>query len=73
MLNRHDSAVILEVLNYFIDDRINAFGIKNTIRYLLDSGCTVDLLVVLDFDRWDVEKIAEEFYKENENEEENDE
>jgi hypothetical protein len=51
----------LNMLETFIDNYIDAFGLKNCIQYLLDNDFTKDELIAMDFDEEDIDKAIEEF------------
>jgi len=57
---------VLDLLNTFIDDHINMYGYTETIEYLIDLGCTKDLLVKeLEFDEDDVAEAFLTYYEKN--------
>lgn len=50
---------LLDLVNVFIDDRIDAFGLYNTIAYLLDQDVTPeDLVKVFRFDETAVDQVV---------------
>lgn len=56
----------LGLINDLIDDRIDLFGLRNTITYLLDKDVDPDILVSrLAFDRDDVVSVIKEDFDVN--------
>ena len=50
----------LELLDAMLDDRIEMYGVINTIQYLLDNDFTKEELLEMKFDEADINKVAEE-------------
>lgn len=44
----------IQVMNALLDDRIDCFGVYNTIDYLLDMGCTKEEVKALGFTEEDI-------------------
>ena len=51
---------LVSLANDTIDDRIDLFGCKETVLYLLDYGFTREELIDMDFDEEEVDKIIKE-------------
>lgn len=57
-----NASELLSLLDTFIDDRVDAFGIRNTIAYLLDNGVTPeDLVNQFRFDQEDVNEVVDAY------------
>lgn len=50
----------LELLDAMLDDRIEMYGVINTIQYLLDNNFTKEELLEMKFDEADINKAVEE-------------
>ena len=50
----------LELLDAMLDDRIEMYGVINTIQYLFDNDFTKEELLEMKFDEADINKVAEE-------------
>ena len=50
----------LELLDAMLDDRIEMYGVINTIQYLLDNDFTKEELLEMKFDAADINKAIEE-------------
>ena len=50
----------LELLDTMLDDRIEMYGVINTIQYLLDNDFTKEELLEMKFDEADINKAVEE-------------
>ena len=50
----------LELLDAMLDDRIEMYGVINTIQYLLDNDFTKEELLEMKFDEADINKAVEE-------------
>ena len=50
----------LELLDAMLDDRIEMYGVINTIQYLLDNDFTKEELLEMKFDEADINKAIEE-------------
>ena len=50
----------LELLDAMLDDRIEMYGVTNTIQYLLDNDFTKEELLEMKFDEADINKATEE-------------
>ena len=50
----------LELLDAMLDDRIEMYGVINTIQYLLDNDFTKEELLEMKFDEADINEAAEE-------------
>ena len=50
----------LELLDAVLDDRIEMYGVMNTIQYLLDNDFTKEELLEMKFDAADINKAIEE-------------
>ena len=50
----------LELLDAMLDDRIEMYGVINTIQYLLDNDFTKEELLEMKFDAVDINKAIEE-------------
>ena len=50
----------LELLDAMLDDRIEMYGVTNTIQYLLDNDFTKEELLEMKFDAADINKAIEE-------------
>lgn len=48
---------MIELADTLIDDRINLYGVTNTIAYLMDFGFTDDELIEMGFDSDDVRDV----------------
>ena len=49
----------LEMFEQLIDDRIDCFGVRNTIAYLVDNEFTKEELLEMNFDQEDVDYVFE--------------
>ena len=50
----------LELLDAMLDDRIEMYGVINTIQYLLDNDFTKEELLEMKFDKADINEAVEE-------------
>ena len=50
----------LELLDAMLDDRVEMYGVINTIQYLLDNDFTKEELLEMKFDEADINKAIEE-------------
>ena len=50
----------LELLDAMLDDRIEMYGVINTIQYLLDNDFTKEELLEMEFDEVDINEAIEE-------------
>ena len=50
----------LELLDAMLDDRVEMYGVINTIQYLMDNGFTKEELLEMKFDEADINKAIEE-------------
>ena len=50
----------LELMDAMLDDRIEMYGVINTIQYLLDNNFTKEELLEMKFDEADINKAVEE-------------
>lgn len=50
----------LELLDAMLDDRIEMYGVINTIQYLLDNDFTKEELLEMKFDEADIDEAVEE-------------
>lgn len=50
----------LELLDAMLDDRIEMYGVTNTIQYLLDNAFTTEELLEMGFDAADINKAIED-------------
>lgn len=50
----------LELLDTLLDDRIEMYGVANTIQYLLDNDFTKEDLLEMNFDEADINEAVEE-------------
>ena len=50
----------LELLDTMLDDRIEMYGVTNTIQYLLDNDFTKEELLEMKFDEADINEAVEE-------------
>lgn len=48
---------MIELADTLIDDRINLYGVNNTLAYLMDFGFTDDELIEMGFDSDDVRDV----------------
>lgn len=48
---------MIELADTLIDDRINLYGVNNTLAYLMDFGFTDDELLEMGFDSDDVRDV----------------
>ena len=59
----------LELLDAMLDDRIEMYGVTNTIQYLLDNDFTKEELLEMKFDEADINEAIEEDMEEEDLEE----
>ena len=59
----------LELMDAMLDDRIEMYGVINTIQYLLDNDFTKEELLEMKFDAADINKAIEEDMEEEDLEE----
>lgn len=50
----------LELFDAMLDDRVEVYGVTNTIQYLLDNNFTKEELLEMKFDEADINKAVEE-------------